>query len=30
VAHTYSALFGGAVGWFILRPRLYPEEYGRA
>lgn len=30
VAHTYSSFFGGAVGWFIVRPRLYPEEYERA
>ncbi|MGC4191048.1 MAG: hypothetical protein QM589_07775 [Thermomicrobiales bacterium] len=29
IAHTISSLFGGAVGWFIVRPRLYPEEYGR-
>ena len=29
VAHTYSSLFGGAVGWFVVRPRLYPEEHGR-
>lgn len=26
IAHTISSLFGGAVGWFIVRPRLYPEE----
>ena len=29
VAHTYSSLFGGAVGWFVVRPRLYPEEHKR-
>lgn len=30
IAHTISSLFGGAVGWFIVRPRLYPEESGGA
>jgi len=29
VAHTYSSLFGGVVGWCVVRPRLYPEEHGQ-